>query len=120
MTNAYNNVIYAGFDLDGEYISRNGEGKLVVNDKWFLEQTVSENPKEINLTDKDGNPFTVTVTRDDADPNRKNYTLKTENGYAEYKKFYVGETESADFLPNPSFTLLADKIENNRDGNGNN
>ncbi|MBO4594704.1 MAG: YidC/Oxa1 family membrane protein insertase [Clostridia bacterium] len=119
MTNAYNNVIYAGFDLDGEHIYRNDEGKLVVDDGWFLEQTIGENPKVINLTDNDGNPFTVTVTRDDADPSRKNYTLKTENGYAEYKKFYVGETESADFLPNPSFTLLDGKIENVRDESGN-
>ncbi len=31
MTNSYNNVVYSGFDIDGNYIKRDANGKLIIN-----------------------------------------------------------------------------------------
>lgn len=120
MTNAYNSVVYAGFDTDGEYISRDDEGTLVVNDKAFIALTAENNPAVINLTDSNGESFTVTVERNEDNPNNKYYTLKTENGYAEYKRYYRGETDDAEARGNQYFTAIPEKLDNTRGADGSN
>ena len=116
MTNAYNNVVYAGFDLDGTYITRDEEGKLIVDDKALI-KLAHENgftePTEITFTDS-GVKATIKI-----DEENRYFTIKTENGYAEYKRYYAGEASEPTIVGDTYFTLIEEKLNNAVDENGN-
>ena len=83
MSKAYNNVIYSGLETDDIYITRNEKGELVINDQ--------------ELYDALGTNDSITIGNIIVENNSANsyITVKTVNGYVEYKRDYVktGENE---------------------------
>ena len=89
MSNSYNNVIYAGFDIDEsqEYIYRNENGKFIVK----LENFPSEGNGEITTNDKNGKEFKIFYSNASEIINEKvyyNFELYTTNSYVTYKFSY--------------------------------
>lgn len=71
MSVAYNNVIYAGLETDNTYISRDEEGKLIINDTAILETDGEFTPE--------GQSFSIIVNKTET-----TLSVKTTNGYIEY------------------------------------
>ena len=90
MSCAYNSVIYAGFEVDEEYISLGEEGKLVFNDLKIINEvedmagstTVTSNGYEINIAVNGSAGW---------------YTVSTSKGYAEYKRYFTQKGEEFAF-----------------------
>ena len=72
MSIAYNNVLYAGLEIDDEYIKID-DGAIVVDDAKILEKGETFTP--------DGKNYEIIITKTDA-----YFTVKTTNGYIEYKR----------------------------------
>ena len=72
MSIAYNNVLYAGLEIDNEYIYVD-DGEIIVNDAKILEKGETFTP--------DGKNYEIIITKTDA-----YFTVKTTNGYIEYKR----------------------------------
>ena len=106
MSNSYNNVIYAGFDVDSEerYVYRDKNGKLVVkcediisadkkgNGDGILNKEDTQIDSSINFNDD----FDISY-RTIPDTNAGYYTLEidTTNSYITYKRsFYQGNIDS--------------------------
>ena len=104
MSVAYNNVIYAGLETDGTYISRDEEGNLIINDELLLEM-------EEGTFTPEGKDFTVTITKGTenvGEEERKYYTVKTENGYIEYKRYYKDQNT---VTGNADYKIITDKLD---------
>lgn len=96
MSNSYNNVVYAGFDIDEEerYIYRDSKGKLVVK----LEDIVPENESEIeydkeivisaNSVKTGAFSITYSITPDSEKAGNYNFSLYTTNSYVYYQNTY--------------------------------
>ncbi len=104
MSNSYNNVIYAGIEIDeaeeDKKIYRDEKGKLVFDHEYFIEL--------------DGNSFimnegTEKQTTVKVDKTDKYYTVQTENGYIKAKIGYSIDGEEYK-TENPEFEVIADKI----------
>ncbi len=112
MSNSYNNVVYAGFDLDEneEYVYRDKNGKFIVN---YTEISKDEDGI-IQAKDKNGNDFEIlfSITNEVKNENvYYNFELKTTNSYMTYLRSYqikegvqVGITEA--------FKIREDVLEN--------
>lgn len=70
MSIAYNNVLYAGLEIDGEYIYVGEDGAITVNDAKIL---------AAETTTPEGTNIVITKTDE-------YFTVKTTNGYIEYKR----------------------------------
>ena len=77
MSVAYNNAVYAGMEVDGEYIAAGENGKLIFNDSALMEFN-----GEIDVEGKD---FKIIVDN----TNEDYFTVTTTNGYIVYKNSYV-------------------------------
>ncbi len=90
MSKAYNNVVYAGFELDAEqtaYITRNAEEELVFNGK-DLYALYLEGQTQVTTTDKNGEQFDIYF--DVADGNTNEYSVDGQVvGMQTLKKLYV-------------------------------
>lgn len=73
MSIAYNNVIYSGLEIDGEYVYIDDDGAITVNDAKILEKGETFTP--------DGKDYQIIITKSDTE-----FTVKTSNGYVEYKR----------------------------------
>ncbi len=100
MSVAYNNVIYAGLEIDGEYIYVNEDGAIYVNDAKILEKV--DGAGEFSFT-PDGKDYQIIIenTADD-------FTVKTTNGYIVYKSDKVDGAAGKV----KTFTILADNLNN--------
>lgn len=103
MSNAYNNVAYAGFDLDDNYICRDENGKLIVLDEKLL----TDNPS--SLTDKEGKAFSISINVNDVD---NFYTLSTQNGYMEYKRYFTVKEGKKVFDGKTEYRVLEENLTN--------
>lgn len=72
MSVAYNNVLYAGLEIDGEYIYVDEDGAITVNDAKILEKGATFTP--------DGKDYEIIIT----DKTETGFTLETTNGYVRY------------------------------------
>ncbi len=106
MTNSYNNVVYAGFDIDenAEYIYRNEKGQFKVN----FEKFPVDGSGEIEVKDKNGNDFSIYYNNSNQIQGEGaeqkviyNFELYTTNSYVTYNYSYqikegvkVGITET--------------------------
>ena len=93
MSNSYNNVVYAGFDIDesGEYIYRNENGKFIVNyDNLLGTSDLDEQSGEYDLN---GAKLSYSVNLDVVTNGTQYYKLSlyTTNSYAEYNRSYYIE-----------------------------
>ena len=114
MTNAYNNVVYAGFEIDGEYLSRDAEGKLKVDDAKVL-SLLSEDEGFDAEVEKEVNNVTLVIKRTENTGNTIDLSLHTANGYVNYIRTYLKSGDSVQFSGNPRYTLIAEKLENSAD-----
>ena len=99
MSNSYNNVVYAGFELDSEerYIVRDQNGKFIVNfDNIKADDQDFDN--KINATNKNGEQITINYL-EEKDLNKSSvekeyYNIKvwTEKGYIIYNQTYILDT----------------------------
>ncbi len=102
MANSYNNVVYAGFELDSEekYIVRDKNGKIIVDFDEIEKTDLEDNQiidKEISVLDKNGKAFKIFYEKEQNSlPENENYSVKvwTENGYVIYNQTYDLETSS--------------------------
>ncbi len=91
MSNSYNNVIYAGFDIDesGEYIYRDENGKFIVNYENVLDGVDAST--EVGNTAIAGTEISYSISFDGAPKNGVQYykfELITTNSYVEYNCSY--------------------------------
>ena len=98
MASSYNNVVYAGFDLDSEdrYIYRDSKGKIVVNYENIKADADSQ--KKVLTTNKENQPITINFD-EKLDTNKSSveqeyYNVKvwTDNGYIVYNQTYIYNT----------------------------
>jgi len=98
MSTSYNNVIYAGFDLDSEerYIYRDQNGKIVISYENIKEDVNIYG--EIITTNKAGDSITINFSEDKVGENlslkEEYYDIKvwTEGGYIIYNQSYIYDT----------------------------
>ncbi len=109
MSLSYNNVVYCGIDLDGEYIKRDENGVLVIDDEYFFDNG------SVTLKNKEGEDFSVIVEKDEVNHNIK---ITTENAYISYQKFYSVTTENGDnaytFNGKVVYSLIEGKISTSK------
>ncbi len=108
MSNSYNNVVYAGFDINEneEYIYRDKNGKLIVKGEDIIgEANPSEEKSDvISLRSKKGYDFDLFYSVS-SDLNNEQYyklTVWTTYSYVEYSCFYLIKEEGLDWK-DPSF-----------------
>ena len=77
MSVAYNNVIYSGLQVDGEYIYIDDDGAITVNDEKILEKAADG---DISFT-PDGKDYQIIITKTATE-----FTVTTTDGYVEYKR----------------------------------
>ena len=78
MTLEYNEVIYSGFEEDGEYIYRDENGKLCFDNQKIVEQPTENENLIINI-----------------DEQAKFYEISTKNGYIQRKFYYSNGYDNA-------------------------
>ena len=84
MSLSYNNVVYCGFDIDNERISRNEKGVLTVDDNFFIVENKDKfDGLKYEDTLSNGKKYTITLAADE-----KSYTLTTENSYVSYQRYF--------------------------------
>ncbi len=115
MSTSYNNVVYAGFDLDSEerYIYRDNGGKLVVKCEDII--SADENGDGILNSEDNFNENFYISYRTIPDTNAGYYTLEIEttNSYITYKRsFYQGNIDSERQWLKESFSPRADVLLN--------
>ena len=76
MSVAYNNVLYSGLSVDGEYIYIDSDGEIAVNDEKIAEKAANH---ELTFT-PDGKDYDIIITETE-----NGFTVKTSNGFTEYK-----------------------------------
>ncbi|MDY6368030.1 MAG: YidC/Oxa1 family membrane protein insertase [Clostridia bacterium] len=97
MSVSYNNVLYAGLEIDGEYIYIDEEtGAIKVDDNKVLTAIGNNAEKVIPF---DG--YNLTITR-----NTEKYTVTTTNGYVIYSNILTNGT----FADGREFTILEGKL----------
>ena len=84
MSQSYNNVIYAGFDIDDNYITRNEKGEIIINDTALFEQLGENDSIKIE---------NISVKRTIVPEGSSYITVKTDNGYVQYKRYYSKNTD---------------------------
>ena len=72
MSIAYNNVLYAGLEMDGEYIYIDDDGAITVNDAKILEKGATFSP--------DGKDYEIIISG----KTDTGFTLETTGGYIKY------------------------------------
>ena len=77
MSVAYNNAIYAGLEIDGEYVYVNDDGAITVNDAKISEKIESG---DLIFT-PDGQSYQIIIEN-----NTDDFTVSTTNGYIKYKR----------------------------------
>ena len=97
MSIAYNNVIYAGLEIDGDYIAVDDENAIYVNDAKILEKT--ENG-ELTFTPA-GKTYEIIIENEE-----DYFTVKTTNGYIEYKSDKVNGVAGK----SKTFTIITEKL----------
>ena len=109
MAKSYSSVIYEGldFDKDGKYITIDDDGRLFVNNEYFLLNPNGTFETKDGLVD-----YQVTTGVDMADPtNPQNYFTLTTNSYITYKKYYIiNEQGEYVFHSTNSFTVNKDEL----------
>ncbi len=96
MSNSYNNVVYAGFDIDEEerYIYRDSKGKIVVKlaDIIPADESEIEYDKEVvisaNSIKNGAFEITYSITPDSEKAGNYNFSLYTTNSYILYQNTY--------------------------------
>lgn len=73
MSVSYNNVIYSGLEIDGEYIYVDNDGAIAIDDAKILEKGSTFTP--------DGKDYEIIVNKTASE-----FTVKTTDGYIEYKR----------------------------------
>ena len=106
MSNSYNNVVYAGFELDSEerYIVRDGKGKLIVNCDQIIKADKNGDGKLNNADTAIDNTVGFNENFEisywlNPDPDKgivdgkeyKTFKLKTTNGYVYYNRDFYEE-----------------------------
>lgn len=97
MSCAYNNVAYAGFEIDDNYIIRGTEGILIVNDEELRKLDTANDGQytAIEVKEKDFDIFVKVDFEENNETKIKTHFLEmyTTNGYSIYRRnFSVDET----------------------------
>lgn len=94
MSVSYNNVVYAGMDIDDNYIVRTEEGKIVIKDQDLYNEAVNTGSCVLSIDkDNDGNnDFDIMVSI-------VNFTLRVEttNSYVIYERAFSESAEGRVF-----------------------
>lgn len=98
MSNSYNNVVYAGFDLDSEerYVYRDGKGKIVVNYENIKADANALN--EVTALNNDNEQIIIYYSEEKdtikSSVEQEYYNVKvwTDNGYIVYNQTYIYNT----------------------------
>lgn len=111
MSNAYNNVVYSGIEIDDNYITRNEKGEIVINvdllekaeGEWQV--TGGDQPHSIIITENKKETY--------VDANVTTISFYTSNGYAICsRKYYDYQDDSKDGWAKPSFTIREGFVAN--------
>ncbi len=118
MSNSYNNVVYAGFDIDesGEYIYRDKNGKFIVN----CDDIISADTNADGIINEiDGfNEFDINYWIEQKTEGEKVYydfNLTTTNSYMTYVRSYQTDNNAIDGVKtwkNENFLVRQDVLEN--------
>ncbi len=115
MSNAYNNVIYAGMETDDTYITLDEKGALV-----FSSDLITGDTRNITITNADdpskNHDIIILKGSEVVSENTLNfYTIETTNSYIRYKIFYTTEdgvnVESGREIYVPSDKLSASNLK---------
>ena len=107
MSSAYNSVVYAGLEADGDYIIRNDDGTLTVKDKELYDEI----PVGQTSTKVQTNDFSIFVGYE-AISTGYNLVLETTNGYTRYKRAFNVVNNEPVFTDVYSYDLIEDKVTN--------
>ena len=80
MSQSYNNVLYAGFDIDDNYVIRNEKGEIVVKDQQLFEEMGDQLSYEVE---------NINVEKTVVAEGTSYITVTTDGGYAKYKRSYT-------------------------------
>ena len=98
MSISYNNVLYAGLEIDGDYIYIDKDtGAILVNDEKVLSAIGDDAEKVVPFTDYD-----LTITKAD-----KSYSVQTTNGYVKYSREINSDGSPAG---ERVFTIIPEKL----------
>ncbi len=101
MTNSYNNVVYAGFELpedNTEYIYRNEKGEFIVNID-AVKQADNDNDNRVEVGEGENQVVIIYSQEENI------FSLRTEKGYSIYHKDISNNTK-------PTYTLYEENIIN--------
>lgn len=121
MSQSYNNVLYAGFDIDDNYIVRNERGEIVVKDYELytaLEDTNSVKIENINVERTivaEGTSF-ITITTDGGYSKYKRSYTKNEDGSIKWGAIEVSAIEDANLIKNSSLASEENNFLKNSNG----
>lgn len=117
MSTSYNNVVYAGFDIDEEerYIYRDNNGKLIVNVEDIISAD-SDRDNIIQATSTKNGAFDITynIVFDETKEGKDyyNFTLSTTNSYVLYKNSFY-EENSQKVWQKEEYKVIESKLNNN-------
>ncbi len=114
MSLSYNNVIYAGLDLDASdnaYIVRDADGKIVAKDADLLE-LLENGQSTVTATDAKGNAFEIYLAtgNQNTEGTSKYLQITTSNGYIQYRRIYEMEDGEPVFSNNYEFKVIEEKL----------
>ncbi|MBQ3219038.1 MAG: YidC/Oxa1 family membrane protein insertase [Clostridia bacterium] len=100
MSQSYNNVVYAGMELDDKYVTRDEDGVLII-DVEELKKVYDSGETVINKDTHD------IVLLEETDGTTKYFTVSTTNSYVKYKRFI---NENGSLGANFTYELIAEKL----------
>ena len=104
MSCAYNGVVYAGFETDDEYIKEDENGNLVFADTLIVNSIEgAEGNKTVPVS---GHEIIIEKGIDGANGY---YTVKTTDGYAEYKRYFT-VTDGEYSFGKKEYSVIEDKL----------
>ncbi len=118
MSTAYNNVVYAGLDLDASenaYIIRDEDGKLVAKDKDLL-QLFDNGTSTVTATNANGETFEIYLDRQiesqDGEGNVLSEYLQitTTNGYVQYRRSFSVKEGQVVFSDAYTYDVIESKL----------
>ncbi len=84
MSNAYNSVVYDGFEADNEFIIKQEDGSVFIDIEKLNGELGEEVSKEIQVGE-----HSIIVTKGTNENGKANITVKTSNGYTQYENVYA-------------------------------
>ena len=107
MSQSYNNVVYAGMELDDNYIVRDEEGKLIVDAKTLYEKYIANEDGVDGTEEITANNHKILLSVE-TKTEGEFFTIKTNGGYVKYSRNIKEDKTLGDFA---SYSVMLDSVK---------